>query len=105
MIPVSLKSFVRRLLAATGSGELQWSEGAPSAYFCNHKEYELHINYYFDVDAEQASYNFRLKKVNGNTAYFTVTDTEEDYQLMRNLYDTITVSAAGLGDIESSFFD
>jgi hypothetical protein len=103
MIPKPLKSFVDGLLAATDDGQLDWAEGAQRSYYCNHKQYTLHLSYHFDVDAEQSVFNFTIKS-KGKDAFFAVTGDEGDYGTMKNLFASVEVSAAGFTDIANDFF-
>lgn len=104
MIPASLKSFMTELAEATDERRVEWSEGAASnAYYCNHKTYTLHINYYFDGDSETSTYTFRI--INGpKDAAFSVNDNEGDFYFMRNLFSTISVNASNLNNIADDFF-
>lgn len=104
MIPRQLKEFLQRLLKATGDGEVIWKEGAEDAYFATRKDADIHIRYLFDHDTGEAGYSFRILRA-GADAFFTVTQDEDDWAFMRNLYSAISVNAAGGGKIVDDLFD
>ncbi|MGD7069913.1 hypothetical protein [Acetobacter sp. AAB5] len=104
MIPKPLRPFIMRLLQATGDNELKWNEGADDAYFATRKNADLHIRYFFDSDTGEGGYTFRILRGDGD-AFFTVSNNEDDYYLMRDLYSAISVNAAGGGQIVSGLFD
>ncbi len=104
MIPAPLKPFMNRLLQATNQGEITWREGAEGAYFATQKDANIHLRYYFDEDTGEVSYNFRITRRSGD-AFFSVMNDEDDFHTMRNLYEAITVNAAGGEDIVDDLFD
>lgn len=103
MIPKTLRSFIARLHDVTDSGDVEWREGAPEAYYCDHNAFEIHLSYRFDGDTGESSFHFLLKG-KGREAFFATTNGESDYDTMRNLYASVNVRAAGFGNIEEEFF-
>src|SRR5438132_612653 len=103
MIPKPLRGFIAKLHEATDDGEVDWSEGAPEAYYCNHKAYQLHLSYRFDSDTGESAFNFQIKRT-GQDAFFSVTSDEFDYNTMKNLYASVSLKAAAFDDLESDFF-
>lgn len=104
MIPKPLEPFMLRLMQATNSSEVRWSEGADDAYLASQKDAELHIRYVFDGDTGESVYQFRIMRGN-DTAFFTVFNYEDDYDFMRNLYSAISVNATGGADFVAGLFD
>ena len=104
MIPAPLRPFVSQLLRATDSGDIQWSEGGEQAYFAAQKEANIHIRYHFDLDAEVGGFHFKIVR-GKRDAFFSVFDYEDDFPQMRNLYDAVSVNAAGGGKIVEGLFD
>ena len=105
MIPKNLHSFVSKLLEATNDGLVRWTEGAPNSYFCNHKSYELHLKRIFDYDAEMSSFQLLMKSGARDAIFTVVEDETPDYAMMRNVYEAVTVNAAGFDSIEEDFFN
>jgi hypothetical protein len=104
MIPLQFKSFVRRVKAETDGGSLSWNESDNGAYYCNHKEYALHIWRYYDADRDTATINFRFAAPGGVTP-FSVSDFEGDeYHFMLALYDSVIANANNVGDDLNKFF-
>lgn len=103
MIPGILRNFISRLLKFTDDGNIKWEEGSAESYFCNHNSYELHIRHSFDDDTGESVFHF-LMKSKGRDAIFSVTDKEDDYFIMKNLYESVSVQAAGFDNIEKDFF-
>lgn len=103
MIPKPLRGFIAKLNEATDNGEVDWSEGAPDAYYCNHKTYQLHLSYRFDGDTGESAFNFQIKRTERD-AFFSVTNDEPDYNTMKNLYASVSLKAADFEDLESDFF-
>ena len=104
MIPKPLRPFIARLMEATGDGEIKWKEGADEAYFASQKDADLHLRYHFDHDTGESGYSFRIVRGNGD-AFFTVTNFEDDYYQMRNLYSAASVNSAGGEKIVDDLFD
>jgi hypothetical protein len=104
MIPKPLRPFMGRLLEATGDSEIKWKEGADAAYFATQKNANLHIRYVFDHDTGDSGYTFRIVRGEGD-AFFTVTNEEDEFSFMRNLYSAISVNAAGGEEIVDDLFD
>lgn len=103
MIPDSLRSFVSRLRRETEAGTLSWISGAEDAFFCNHGKYTVHVSYSFDDDRELSVYRMLLV-ADGRDAGFIVTSDEADIQDMRDLYASVSLSAAGFRNVEDDFF-
>lgn len=104
MIPKAFKKFIYDLLSATDSHALSWNEADGSAYFCDHKNYTLHLTAHFDEERGQSSFFFRMV-TEGKTTPFSVRDDEEDYEAMRNLYEAVVANANNVEDDISKFFD
>lgn len=104
MIPTPLRPFMAQLLDATNDGRLRWKEGADEAYFATQKNADLHIRYVFDGDTGESGYTFRIVRGDGD-AFLTVTNMEDDYSFMRNLYSAVSVNAAGGANIVDGLFD
>lgn len=103
MIPQSLKPFVSRLRQETDSGNLKWIGGAEDSFFANHGAYTVHLSYSFDEDHELSIYKMMITH-QGQEAWFSVTSNENDIQDMRDLFGSVTVSAAGFGNLATDFF-
>lgn len=104
MIPKSLEKFMKDLLEATGNSKVRWAEGASrEAYFCTRNGYNLHLSYWFDEDEVIGYYHFNI--TGKKSASFSVASHESDYNFMNNLYSSVTVNAADLGEISEEFFD
>ena len=104
MIPKALRGFISQLHAATEKNQLSWNEGDGMAYFCDHKNHTLHIGSHFDEDRGVSSFYFRLV-TDGKLTPFTVRDDEEDYGVMRNLYEAVIANANNVSDDIDGFFD
>ena len=103
MIPKALRDFVFQLQTATEKGQLSWNEADALAYFCDHKDHTLHITSHFDEDRAVASFHFRLV-TKGKITPFTVREDEDDFEIMRNLYESVVANANDVGkDIEGFF--
>ena len=92
------------LVSATDAGKVQWHEGASEAYYCNHKQYALHIAPHFDGETGESSYVFRLVNDGRNTV-FIVTYYEDDYSTMRDLYSSVLANANNVSVDLEGFFD
>ncbi len=103
MVPNALRSFMTRLRRATDDRAVTWTTEDNRVFSCAHRDYSLFISSYFDPEREEASFLFRIRRSSGD-ASFTVTDTEEDFAGMRNLYDSVSVNASNFEDIEDDFF-
>ncbi|MBB6503722.1 hypothetical protein F4693_000677 [Sphingomonas endophytica] len=103
MIPQSLKPFVNRLRQETDSGNVKWVGGAENSFFANHGAYTVYLSYSFDDDRELSVYKMSVTH-QGQEAWFAVTSDEYDIQDMRDLYGSVTVSAAGFGNLATDFF-
>ena len=103
MIPKPLKSFISRLRESTDDGDIKWTGGATDSYYCNHNSHELHISYSFDPDSGESSFHFLIKS-KGKEAFFSVISDENDYSIMKGLYESVGVQASGFDDIEDQFF-
>lgn len=104
MIPPQLERFIDQLITWTAKSKIKWREGASdNAYICSHNDYTLHLNYWFDPDAERGIYTMRIVK-DARDAHFTVTDNETDALTMRNFIASVSVNAAGFDDIVDDFF-
>ncbi len=104
MIPTPIRPFIHRLLQATNEGQITWREGAESAYFAVLKDANIHFRFLFDQETEETAYSFRIIRGKGD-AFFTVTQEEEEFSLMRNLYAAVSVNAAGGAKIVDDLFD
>lgn len=104
MIPKQLDGFITRLADETESGKVQWYEGHHKAYFCENKNFILHIFYGFDETREESFYSFKI--MNGEqTTPFSVASFEDGFFLMKRLYEAAIVNANNIvGDLDS-FFD
>jgi len=104
MIPNNLSIFMDRLLPATEKSSIKWQEGAAGgAYFCSHKEINLYISYWYDSDRELGMYTFRIVKEGGD-ASFIVTDREDGFMFMKNLYSAVELNVGNFGTIADDFF-
>ena len=104
MIPSSLRSFISDLQDATENGKLKWLATDNNAFYCNHKNYTLHILYHFDEEKEMGAYYFRIV-VDKNATPFAVTEEEDDYNKLRNLYEAIAANANNIEEKLKGFFD
>ena len=104
MIPKPLRPFMGRLLEATNNGEITWKEAADEAFFAIQKNANLHIRSVFDHDTGESGYTFQISRA-GDDPFFSVSNSEDDYFLMRNLFSAISVNAAGGGKIVDDLFD
>jgi hypothetical protein len=103
MIPKAFRSFIGQVHAATEAGDLSWNEGDGSAFYCDHKTHTLHISAHFDADREESSIHFRI--VTGiKSTPFSVRDDEEDYLVMRRLYEAVVANANDVGTDIADFF-
>ena len=104
MIPTTLASFMGKLFSETEKGNFQWFPSEQDSYFCNHKEFTLHISRYYDPDREIDSFHFNL--INGLVqSPFSVYDTESDYSFMRNFFQAVIMNANGIARALDGFFD
>lgn len=104
MIPKPLEKFMFDLLEATDNSKVQWAEGASNeAYFCSRNGYNVHISYWLDQDEGVGFYNFNI--TGKKSASFSVSSHESDFNFMQNLYSSVLVNAADLGEISTEFFD
>ena len=104
MIPIKLNGFIDELKGSTEDNSVQWHAGADEAYFCNHKRFGLFLRYEFDPDREQSYYAFRIS-VDGKDTPFMVTDSENDYDRMRDLYQAVIVNANNTVQDLTEFFE
>ena len=104
MIPKPLRKFIEDLREASDNRDIEWQEGAPDAYYCNHKNVTLHIAHYVNEDIGQGYFLFRMVS-KGNTTSFSVTDNEEDYQEISALYSSVMANAANVQEIIQGFFE
>lgn len=104
MIPKPLRPFMGRLLEATNNSEIAWKEAADDAFFAVQKNANLHIRYVFDPDTGESGYTFQISRA-GDDPFFSVSNSEDDYFFMRNLFSAISVNAAGGGKIVDDLFD
>lgn len=103
MIPATLRKFIQGLRDATDGRDIEWHEGASDNYFCDHKGYALHFQYYFNADIGQSTYYFKIKQKD-KAASFSVSDDEDDFSLMNSLWSSVGVNAAGFDNIADDFF-
>ena len=104
MIPKPMRSFINQLQNATDSDVVQWEDGADESYFCNHKNATLHIANNYNNDSGESSFYFRLIAGSKNTA-FVVTELEEDYSIMGDLYSSVMANANKVKEVLETFFD
>lgn len=104
MIPRPLKKFIIELQVATDDQAVQWEEGADESFFCNHKQATLHIASHMNHDTGEASFVFRIV-ANGKPTIFVVTEYEDDYAFMGDLYSSVMLNAHQLGEVLNTFFD
>ncbi|HDR9140405.1 TPA: hypothetical protein QDB11_005124 [Burkholderia vietnamiensis] len=104
MIPKALRSFILRVQSETESNALSWDEADGLAYFCDHKNHTLHISSHFDDDRGVSSFHFRIV-TGGKSTPFTVRDDEDDYDIMRNLFEAVIANANDVDDDIADFFD
>jgi hypothetical protein len=104
MIPIKLRSFIFKLQAATDKREVEWNEADSLAYFCDHKNHTLHISNHFNEDQELSVFYFRIITDSKSTP-FSVRENEEDFSIMRDLYEAVIVNANGTETDIEDFFD
>lgn len=104
MIPKIMKPFVNELQKATEKDKLSWYEGSDRAYVCDHKNHTLHIRSHFNEDNNESTFIFNL--VTGEKVTpFTVKDGESDYDIMRDLYESVIANANDVSKDIEDFFD
>lgn len=104
MIPKTLRSFVLKLQSATEDNQISWNEADALAYFCDHKNHTLHISSHFDEDRGVSSFHFRLVTGSKSTP-FTVRDDEEDFGIMRDIFEAVIANANDVGNDIDDFFE
>ncbi|PYB76189.1 MULTISPECIES: hypothetical protein [Pseudomonas] len=92
MIPVQFEKFMAFVLQHTRIGSLQWSVGEGASYVASHEGITLIISSDFDPDREISTFWFRLNGSTGSTP-FSVTDREQDYELMKTLFEEVMANA------------
>lgn len=104
MIPKALRTFILQLQSATEKKQLSWSEADSLAFFCDHKNHTLHISSHFDEDRGVSSFHFRLM-TGAKSTPFSVRDDEEDFEVMRNLFEAVIANANNVDDDIADFFE
>jgi len=104
MIPRPLRNFIVELQRATDDQTVQWEEGADASFFCNHKQTTLHFANHMNLDTGETSFTFRIIS-NGKPTIFVVTEYEEDYAVMGDLYSSVMLNANRLDEVLNTFFD
>lgn len=103
MIPRSLKDFFPQLQVATENSEISWHEADSSSYFCDHKNFSLHISVNYDPDRDAYSYGFRIA-IDNRPTHFNVSEYESDYYQMKTLYEAIAINANKVPQSLKNFF-
>lgn len=104
MIPKGLSEFVSKLYAATTEEKVRWTASGDRSYFCVHNGITLNINYHFDSDNGVSSYLFHVVAMDGNETWFSTTDVESDFNLMRRLFEAASVNAFQPDQVLKDFF-
>ncbi len=104
MIPVQVRTFVNRVLEETESGFLNWYEGYDGSYICENKSITLHISHGYDEYRDTYFYAFKIVKGYQVTP-FSVVSSEDDYFIMKRLYEAVIISVNNISDDLNSFFD
>ena len=105
MIPKTMRSFVMDVIRATENETLRWREGDGNAFFCDHKDFTLHVGEYFDADREIDSFYFRMRGAGRNLGFSVwENEDEDDFRLLKSLYENISVNAADVSEVLKDFF-
>ncbi|NQD78695.1 hypothetical protein HP436_00710 [Pseudomonas sp. CrR14] len=93
MIPVSFKKFMEFVLNQTRYRNLNWISGEGGSYIAQHQEMSLYISTSYDENRDRNCFWFRLIDPNGSSTPFSVYDYEEDYDIMRILFEEVISNA------------
>lgn len=104
MIPKKIRKFVEDLRRAADNGDINWEEGAPDAYFCNHKDTTLHLAYRFNQETGHASFNFRIVNAGKASIFFAEEEEEEDFKALSDLYSSVMANANDVDEVIDNFF-
>ena len=97
MIPDGLRSFVDQLRSETDRGVVRWIEYSDIGrriYLSRQNDYEMRISHSWDDDNERFYVFFGMQMPDGNKAGFSTLQWESDYEVMRQLYELASISAA-----------
>jgi hypothetical protein len=105
MIPLAFRKFLSQLQLATEEGRISWNEADAHAYFCDHKDYTVHVSAHIDSDRDISVFRFRFRSKNGKLSPFIVREDEDrDYEVMLRLYEAVVANANKVGDDFVKFF-